>query len=263
MAKNKKIMVLIVAYNAEKTIKSLLDRFPKEVISRVDEILLADDAPLGGTSRDNTLAVVEAYKKKNKLKKLTIIQHEKNKGYGGNQKWGYDYAIKKGYDIVVMVHGDAQYPPEYILPLVAKMEEEKADFAFGSRMSGDPLGGKMPLYKFFGNIFLTTVENIVLGTHLTEFHSGFRAYRLDALKQIPLALTSDNFHFDSDIIVQLVIAKKKISEITIPTFYGDEKCNVKVIQYGMNILKILGQYLLTKYNLKEYPKFSFKNDQPH
>lgn len=246
----KKVMILIVAYNAEKTISRLLDRMSKDTINSVEEILLADDA-----SQDKTDEIAKIYKKKNKLNKLTIVRHAKNKGYGGNQKWGYTYAIKKGYDIVVMVHGDAQYPPEYILPLIKPIVEGKVDFMFGSRMAGHPLKGRMPFYKFLGNIFLTTTENIVLGTRLSEFHSGFRAYSIKALQDIPLELTDNGYHFDSQIIIQFVVAKKKIGEITIPTYYGDEKCNVKVINYGLNILKELGHYILTKYNLSNYKKY--------
>jgi glycosyltransferase involved in cell wall biosynthesis len=249
--KKKRVLVLIVAYNAEKTISKLLDRFDKKTLNHADEILLADDA-----SKDNTTKVAGWYKQANNLKKLTIVHHKINKGYGGNQKWGYNYAMKNNFDVVVMVHGDAQYPPEYILKLIKPIEEGRADFMFGSRMTGDPLKGGMPLYKFFGNKFLTFTENLILGTNLSEFHSGFRAYNVDALKQIPLDKCSDNFHFDSEIIVQLALAKKKIGEITIPTCYGDEKCNVNSIGYGMNILKILFQYLLNKFKIKKYDKFS-------
>ncbi|MEK6910265.1 MAG: glycosyltransferase family 2 protein [Nanoarchaeota archaeon] len=250
----KKLMVLIVSYNAEQTITKLLHRIPQEVWDKAEEIVIADDA-----SRDRTAEMARDYKKIYGKENLTVIKHEKNKGYGGNQKWGYKYGMQKGYDIAVMVHGDAQYPPEKIMELIKPIEEGKADFMFGSRMSGDPLGGRMPLYKFCGNIFLTTVENFVLRTDLTEFHSGFRAYSLKALKDIPLDLDSDGFHFDSEIIIQLVIAKKNIGEITIPTFYGDEKCNVKVINYGMNILKELCRYLASKWNIKQYPKYDLKN----
>lgn len=250
----KKLMVLIVSYNAEQTITKLLHRIPDEVWENAEEVLVVDDA-----SRDRTAEMARDYKKLYGKENLTVIKHEKNKGYGGNQKWGYNYAMQKGYDIAVMVHGDAQYPPEKIMELIKPIEKGEADFMFGSRMSGDPLGGRMPLYKYFGNIFLTTVENFVLRTELTEFHSGFRAYSLKALQDIPLNLDSDGFHFDSEIIIQLVIAKKKIGEITIPTFYGDEKCNVKVINYGLNILKELCRYLACKWNIKQYPKYDLKN----
>lgn len=249
----KRLLIFIVAYNAEKTISKLLDRFDKKTLRRADEILLADDA-----SKDNTSKIAGWYKKAKKLGKLKIVKHAKNKGYGGNQKWGYNYALKNNFDIVVMVHGDCQYPPEYILKLIKPIEEEKADFMFGSRISGNPLKGGMPLYKFVGNKFLTTIENLILGTKLSEFHSGFRAYNVHVLKEIPFNSNSNDFHFDSEIIVQLAIANKKISEITIPTCYGDEKCNVNSMKYGMNILKIMFQYILYNLNIKKYPKFEIK-----
>ncbi len=247
----KKLMVLVVAYNAENSIKCLLERIPSEVWKRAEEVVIADDA-----SKDLTSVVANEYKLRNKIKNLRIIKHKKNKGYGGNQKWGYNYGIKKGYDIAVMIHGDAQYPPEYILKLIRPIEENTADFVFGSRMAGNPLKGNMPIYKFIGNIFLTTIENLVLKTRLTEFHSGFRAYSLKVLKEIPFNLNSNYFHFDSEIIVQLVINKSKIREIIIPTFYGDEKCNVNVVSYGLNILKILVQAIMHKYGLRKYSKFN-------
>jgi len=246
----KKLMVLVVSYNAESTIKSLLERMPKEVWKRASEIVIADDS-----SKDFTSIVANEYKLRNKKNNLTIIKHQKNKGYGGNQKWGYQYAISKGYDVVVMIHGDAQYPPEYIMELIKPIENNKADFVFGSRMAGHPIKGGMPIYKFLGNVFLTAIENLVLRTRLTEFHSGFRAYSVKALKDLPLNLDSDGFHFDSEIIIQLVAYKKKIGEIVIPTYYGDEKCNVKVINYGLNILKELLKYILTKYKIRIYPKY--------
>ena len=247
----KKLMILVVAYNAEKTIVHLLNRMPTDIWKRASEVVIADDA-----SKDFTSVVANEYKLRNKKKNLTIIKHEKNQGYGGNQKWGYQYAINKRYDIVVMIHGDAQYPPEYILPLIKPIEENKADFVFGSRMAGHPIKGGMPIYKFLGNVFLTTTENIILGTRLTEFHSGFRAYSIKALKDIPFNKNSDGFHFDSEIIIQLIILGKKIKEIVIPTYYGDEKCNVKVINYGLNILKELMKYLLTKYGLRPFQKYN-------
>lgn len=247
----KKILILVVAYNAEKTVKLLLDRIPNLLWKKVKEVLVADDS-----SSDKTFEVAQAYKKSTKKRNLTVIRHERNKGYGGNQKWGYNYAIKKGYDIVVMVHGDAQYPPEYIEKLILPIEQNKADFVFGSRMAGKPLQGGMPLYKFIGNIFLTTVENILIGTRLSEFHSGFRAYSTKALKKIPFRKNSDGFHFDSEIIFQLVGSKLTIAEIVIPTYYGDEKCNVKVIPYGLNVLKEVGKYKLAMWSLREDEKYS-------
>ena len=246
-----KIMIFILSYNHRRTIMHLLDRIPKDTWDRVSEVLIADDA-----SHDDTVERALKYKKDRKLKKLTIIKHKKNKGYGGNQKFCYNYAIKKGYDITAMLHGDLQYPPEYILTLSEQIEKGNTDMMFGSRMSGHPLKGGMPLYKFFGNIFLTTIENLILGTRLTEFHSGFRVYSVQALKEININNLSDDFHFDSEIIVKLVMAGKKIGEMPIPTFYGDEKCNVNSIKYGINILILMGKYLLQKYNFRNYDIFS-------
>ncbi len=248
--KRKKILVLIVAYNAEKTIVHLLERISNKVLGIVDKIILADDA-----SVDSTSFLAEQYKLKHKMKKLEIVKHSRNKGYGGNQKWGYNYAIANGFDAVVMIHGDAQYPPEYVPQLIKPIVEGKKDFMFGSRMSGHPLKGRMPLYKFFGNIFLTTTENLFLGTNLSEFHSGFRAYSVSALKKIPFNLNSEGFHFDSEIIFQIVAGGGEIGEVTIPTFYGNEKCNVKVISYGLNVLKELSKYLLNKLRLKKCRKY--------
>lgn len=250
MSDKNKILILIVAYNAKLTIRPLLDRIPKQTLKEVDEILVADDC-----SQDNTAEIALEYKKKYNIKKIKVIRHSKNKGYGGNQKWGYNYAIKNNFDIVVMVHGDAQYPPEQILELIEPIKQKKAAFVFGSRIAGNPIKGGMPIYKFIGNKFLTSLENIILRTNLSEFHSGFRAYSVHALKEIPFNKDSDDYHFDSEIITQLVITKKKISEIIIPTFYGKEKCNVNSIKYGLNILKVLSQYILHISHLKRYEKF--------
>ena len=246
---NKKILILVLAYNAELTIVEVLSRIPKSIYDKSD-ILIADDA-----SKDETAKIAEEYVKENTIKNVKVVHHAVNKGYGGNQKWGYNYAIEKGYDVVVMLHGDVQYAPEYISVIIEPLEKDEADFVFGSRMTGAPIKGGMPVYKYLGNRFLTIIENIVLGTHLSEFHSGFRAYNVHALDDIPFNLDVNVFHFDSEIIIQLVVAKKKIKEVTIPTFYGKEICYVNVIPYGLNILKILLQYLSTKFGIKKYDKF--------
>ncbi len=246
-----RIMVLVVAYNAESTISRLLDEIPEEIWKGAEEIVVADDC-----SQDKTSEVAREYKKNNRRNNLFVIRHEKNNGYGGNQKWGYNYAINKGYDIVVMLHGDVQYSPGEIPMLLVPLEEGKADMVFGSRIAGDPLGGGMPLYKFIGNKFLTGVENFVLRKNLSEYHSGFRLYSVNALKKVPFNLCSNDFHFDSEIMIQLIMKKQRIAEIPISTHYGNEKCYVRVIPYGLNILKTLGEYLLTKSKIKIYKKYN-------
>ena len=249
----KKVFVFILSYNHRKTIISLLERIPKSIWDGCYEILIADDC-----SKDDTFEKAMEYKAKNKLNKLTIIKHKLNKGYGGNQKFCYNYAISKGYDLAVMVHGDLQYPPEYIESLVKLFDNDKVGMSFGSRISGNPIKGGMPLYKFLGNVFLTTIENLILQTRLTEFHSGFRAYSMQALKEIPYNKNSDDFHFDSEIIVQMILDGKKIREISIPTHYGDEKCNVNSFKYGLNVLKVMSKYILYQTSLKDIEMFNFK-----
>jgi len=256
--KRKKILIFIPTYNHRKTIIPTIERIPKSIFQEVSELLIADDA-----SKDNTAEIVSEYIKKNKeknknLKKLKIIKHKKNKGYGGNQKWAYQYAIDNGFDIVAMLHGDLQYAPEELPNLLNPLKNDEADFVFGSRMTGAPLKGGMPIYKFIGNKFLTFIENLILKTKFSEFHSGYRIYSTQALKDIPFQKASDGYYFDSEIIIQLIRAKKRITERTIPTHYGDEKCYVWAVPYGLQILRLLGQYLLHINHIKKYGKFDVR-----
>ncbi|MBN2420922.1 glycosyltransferase family 2 protein [Candidatus Woesearchaeota archaeon] len=249
----KKIAIFIPTYNAAKTLPLVIDRIPNSIKKEVEEIFVADDE-----SKDNTYLVAIGYKKNKKLNNLKIFHHKKNKGYGGNQKWAYQYCINKGYDVVVMLHGDAQYAPEKIPDLIKPFykNDKNIGMVFGSRMKGDPLKGGMPLYKFIGNKFLTLVENLVLGLNLSEYHSGYRAYDCKNLKKIPFHLCSDDFHFDSEIIVQLRLAGLKILETPIPTYYGEERCHVNVISYGMNVLRAMSEYLLHKSGIRRIKKYS-------
>lgn len=248
-----KIAIFIPTYNAAKTLTIVLDRIPKEISNKVSEIFVADDA-----SQDNTKLIGINYKKTRGSHNLRIYHHKKNKGYGGNQKWAYNYCIKKRYDVVVMLHGDAQYAPEMIPQLLEPFEKGNADMVFGSRMRGHPLKGGMPIYKFLGNKALTWIENKVLGLDLSEFHSGYRVYSCKALKRIPFNLCSDVWHFDTEILIQFKIANLRIKEMPIPTYYGDEKCHVNIISYAKNILISLTQYYLHKKGLKHYKKFDIR-----
>ncbi|MBI2129650.1 glycosyltransferase family 2 protein [Candidatus Woesearchaeota archaeon] len=249
----KKIAIFIPTYNAAKTLPILIDRIPEKLKKEVKEIFVVDDA-----SQDNTYFIGVGYKKEKNLSNLKVFKNEKNKGYGGNQKYAYQYAIDKGFDIVVMLHGDAQYAPEKIPYLLEPLEKGKADMVFGSRMKGNPLKGGMPLMKFIGNKILTWIENKVLGLNLSEYHSGFRLYSCAALKKIPFNLCADDFHFDTDILIQFKVANLRIAERPIPTYYGDEKSHVKIFSYGFNILKSLYGYLLHKYGIKKVKKFDIK-----
>ena len=238
------LMILVVAYFAEKTLRHVLEQIPPEVAKRAAEILVLDDA-----SADQTTEVGLACKKEWGWNNLTIIKNEKNLGYGGNQKKGYFHAIEKGYEVVVMLHGDAQYPASLIPQIVEPLEKNSADMSFGSRMTGNPLKGGMPLWKFVGNKFLTMYANATLGTRLSEFHSGFRAYRVDALKKVDLRGCSNNFVFDTDIVIEFKKNNLRITESTIPTHYGPESRQIRpipVLRYGLQILKRATLYSFRK-----------------
>ena len=246
-----KICIYIPARNVETTLGSVIDRVPNEIKRRAKEILIVDNY-----SKDNTYKV--ALQSKKKLKKITVIRNKKDLNYGGSQKKAYTYAIKKGCSIVVMLHGDGQYPPEKIPELIKPIMAGKAELVLGSRIKGDPLRGKMPLWRFFGNKLLTFLENLVLNTKLSEFHSGFRAFSCQALNIVPFALCSDNYNFDSDIIIQFRLKNFRITDIEIPTYYGEESHSPSVKQtftYSTNIIIAMIMYLLHKYKIKRIKKF--------
>jgi glycosyltransferase involved in cell wall biosynthesis len=227
-----KIGVLIVAYNAQDTLEKVLDRIPVDFIKQIDAILVCDDA-----STDDTHKVGLSYQSKSQLP-LTIVRHEINLGYGGNQKTGYQWALEKNLDLVVLLHGDGQYAPEYLPRMVEPIVSGRADVVFGSRMitQGGARQGGMPLYKFVGNKILTTLQNRLAKVSLTEWHSGYRAYSVASLRKINFLKNSDYFDFDSQIILQMIGARQRIVEIEIPTFYGDEISRVNGIKYGIKIL---------------------------
>lgn len=251
MKKNLKVAIFIPAFNAAKTLPIVIDRIPEEVKKGAAEIFVVDDA-----SHDNTYLIGVGYQTINQLPNLKVYRNEKNKGYGGNQKYAYRYAIENGFDVVVMLHGDAQYAPEKISYLLEPFEKDEADMVFGSRMAGNPLKGGMPLHKYLGNKFLTIVANTILKTNLSEYHSGYRVYSCDALKKVPFERCSDDFHFDTEIIIQFKIRDLRIAERPIPTYYGEERCYVNVVSYGLNVLKSLLQYWLHSRGIRKYEKYA-------
>jgi glycosyltransferase involved in cell wall biosynthesis len=234
--KKPRLLVFIVAYNAERTIESVLARVPASLAENYDvEILAIDDA-----SRDRTFEIGHKVKAAGSLSlPLTVLFNPVNQGYGGNQKIGYHYAIQQGFDFVALLHGDGQYAPEVLPELLEPLRQGTADAVFGSRMlrGGAALRGGMPLYKYAGNKILTWLQNRLLRTRLSEFHSGYRVYSVAALKQIPFDRNTNDFHFDTEIIIQLLIAKMRIREVPIPTYYGDEICHVNGIRYSWNVVK--------------------------
>ena len=252
-SRGKRIGILIVAYNAMTTIVKVLRRIPPEVWQNVEEVVVFDDA-----SGDHTYELAVGLKTLSGLDKLTVIRNDSNRGYGGNQKLGYRYFMDKGFDAVVLLHGDGQYAPEILAHLYAPIVAGEADAVFGSRMMkayGGALKGGMPLYKYVGNKILTYFENAALGMRLTEFHSGYRAYSLHALRQIELGKMTDVFHFDTQIIVKLQHQGFRIKEVPIPTYYGDELCYVDGLKYARDVFLSVIRYERTRRGLARHPEF--------
>jgi glycosyltransferase involved in cell wall biosynthesis len=238
---NLRIAIFVVAYNAVTTLRKTLDRIPKEAWDAVEEVYVFDDA-----SQDDTELLGQGYKAARGLDKLKIHRNPSNLGYGGNQKKGYAYALEKGYDYVILLHGDGQYAPEMIPQFIEQARRLRPAAIFGSRMMehGAARKGGMPLYKFLGNKILTTLENLLLGTRLSEFHSGYRMYSADALRRLHFNAYTDDFHFDTQIIVELVHHCFEIVEIPIPTYYGDEICYVDGMKYAKDVVASVIRYRL-------------------
>jgi glycosyltransferase involved in cell wall biosynthesis len=248
----KRIAIFIVTYNAAGTLRKVLDRIPEEVWNKVEEVFVFDDE-----SQDDTYLVGMGYKAFHGKAKLSVFRNEKNLGYGGNQIRGYEYAIGQGYDIVALLHGDGQYAPEALPELLRPLEAGEADAVFGSRMleKGGARRGGMPLYKYLGNRILTTFENAMLGMSLSEFHSGYRVYSCEALKKIPFQRNTHDFHFDTQIILQLHAAGLRIVEVPIPTYYGDEICHVNGLRYAKDVAKSVIEYELHELGVRTRPEY--------
>ena len=252
--RGKRIGILIVTYNAVTTLTQVLKRITPNVWANVEEIAVFDDA-----SQDATYELAMGIKSLRQLPKLAVLKHEKNLGYGGNQKAGYRYFMDKGFDIVVLLHGDGQYAPEILAHIYAPIVAGEADAVFGSRMMktfGGPLKGGMPLYKYAGNRILSVFENAALGLNLTEFHSGYRAYSLAALRKIDFSHMTDDFHFDTEIIIKLHHQRFHIAEVPIPTYYGNEICYVNGFKYARDVFRAVHRYKSTCRSIARYPEFA-------
>mgnify|MGYP001418335991 CR=1 FL=1 len=195
--KKEKILIFIPSYNVEKKIEKVLKKIPKIIFRKYNiKILIIED-----NSTDRTLQVIKKIKKKIKI---NLIANKKNRGYGGVQKIAFNYAIKKKFNYVVMLHGDNQYPANRIVSLLNPLVTGKYDAVFGSRMmnSFDAIKGGMPIYKYIGNILLTFFQNMILTSNLSEFHSGYRSYKVSSLKKVKFKKNTNDFHFDTEIIIQ-------------------------------------------------------------
>ncbi len=229
----KKILIFIPAYNVENHIFSLFEKIPKNIFKKNKiQFLIINDK-----STDNTIKEIKRVKKFFKYK-IQTYNCKKNIGYGGVQKFAFDFSIKKKFHYAIMLHGDGQYTPKMIPKFIKFLVSNKYEAVFGSRMTNfkSALRGGMPYYKFFGNIFLTTIQNFILSSNISEFHSGYRSFNVNALKKISYKKNTNYYHFDTEIIIKLLFAKLKILEIPIPTIYGDQISHLKSIPYGLKTL---------------------------
>ena len=250
-----RILILITAFNVSKFITQVIKRIPQSIYKHNVEILVIDDH-----STDDTLNIIKEIKKNFKKITVNILANKINLGYGGNQKVGYNYAIKNNFDFVVLLHGDGQYAPEKLENVLQPLFNGK-DAVQGSRMINkfDALKGNMPIHKFLGNILLTKIQNILTGMKLSEYHSGYRAYSVKALKKIPFELNSQNYHFDTEILIQLNLRGCQLAEIPIPTFYGKEISYLNCFEYGFQILKTTIVAFLNRYKIMHDYKYDFIN----
>ena len=240
MLHGRKIVVVLPAYFAANTLERTYAEIPRDI---VDEVLLVDDA-----STDGTLELARSLG-------IRSLQHEKNRGYGANQKTCYRAALELGADIVVMLHPDYQYDPRLISAMAAMVASDIYDLVLGSRiLGGQAIAGGMPRYKYVANRFLTLVENWLLGTKLSEYHTGYRAYSRRILETLPLDRNSDDFVFDNEVIVQAVAAGFRIGEVSCPARYFPEASSIsfeRSVRYGFGVLRAGIQYRLARWGLAE------------
>ncbi len=239
-----RVVVVMPAYNAAKTLERTYRDIPHDV---VDRIILVDDV-----SRDDTVALARQLG-------LDVIIHRQNLGYGGNQKTCYDAALEAGADAVVMLHPDYQYDATRIPALVGPILAGEKDLMLGSRFLGDPLAGGMPRWKYISNRFLTGLENLAFGLHLSEYHTGFRAYSRGLLETIPYRLNSDDFVFDQELVAQAVATGMRIGEIAVPTRYFEEASSVnfrRSVVYGLSTLRVVARFLLHRMRLRRSSKLA-------
>ena len=246
MLSNKKIIVVLPAYNAARTLVKTFDEIPMDI---VDEIVLVDD-----NSSDNTIEVAKGLGIKH------IIKHDKNLGYGGNQKSCYNKALALGGDIVIMLHPDYQYTPKLIHSMSYLIANEVYPVVIGSRILGKgALKGGMPMYKYIANRFLTLFQNVLMNQKLSEYHTGYRAFNREVLEQINYQSNSDDFIFDNQFIAQIFHKGFEIAEITCPTKYFEEASSInfkRSLKYGIGVMKTSIQYFLDKNNLLKSSLFN-------
>ena len=245
MLNDKRIVVVLPAYNAESTLEQTYAEIPRAI---VDDVILVDDA-----SSDKTFDLAK------NIGITTVIKHERNRGYGGNQKTCYDAALEKGADIVIMLHPDYQYTPLLIPSMAHLIADGLFPVVFGSRILGKgAIRGGMPRYKYIANRFLTMTQNLLMGQKLSEYHTGYRAFSAEVLRKINYRANSDDFVFDNEIVAQIFFAGYEIAEVTCPTRYFAEASSINLsrsIVYGLGVLRVSAQYALQKAGMGRFRMF--------
>lgn len=248
-----KIGIFIVSYNASHLLTDTVSRIPKELYDIIEEIFIFDDF-----STDDTYNMAKKLQNEGYWRgKINAFKNPMNLGYGGNQKVGFRYAINQGLDYVILLHGDAQYAPEQLPDLIYLAVKYGDSVVLGSRMikRTHAIAGGMPLYKWIGNQVLTKFENIILGLRLSEYHTGYRLYPTKILNKIPFEENTNDFHFDTQIIIQCRALNAKIQEVPIRTFYGDEVCRVRGLKYALNVCLSVLEYRLHQLHIIRRPRY--------
>lgn len=244
MINGKKIIVVMPAYNAERTLQTTYREIPHTL---VDEVILVDDKSI-----DKTVLL-------SKSLGIETISHHRNRGYGGNQKTCYKAALEKGAEIVIMLHPDYQYTPRLITAMASLISEGLFDCVLGSRILGNgALKGGMPIYKYIVNRILTFFQNLLLNHKLSEYHSGYRAFSREVLETLPLEKNSDDFIFDNQMLLQIIYANFTIGEITCPTRYFEDASSInfaRAVRYGLGVVGTTVEYVLNRWKISTSPRF--------
>ena len=245
MLDGKKIIVVMPAYNAAKTLERTYSEIPLDI---VDKVILTDDK-----SGDETVAIA-------KRLGLSVFAHEENKGYGANQKTCYKNALREGADVVIMLHPDYQYPPKLIKPMASLITSGIFDVVLGSRILGNKaLRGGMPVYKYVSNRILTFLENNIIGEKLSEYHTGYRAFSRKVLEDLPLEKNSDDFVFDNQMLLEALYKRYRIGEISCPCTYNEDSSSInfrRSVVYGIGVLATAVQYRLNRLKIAKFGIFS-------
>lgn len=245
MINGRRLVVVMPAYNAEKTLRQTYAEVPREY---VDEVILVDDG-----SHDQTVEIARALG-------IRTFVHPQNRGYGGNQKTCYTEALRRGGEIVVMVHPDYQYSPKLIVAMASMIASGHYDVALGSRILGnDTLAGGMPLYKYVANRALTFFENLMLGAKLSEYHTGFRAFSREVLEALPLEENSDDFVFDNEMLAQAIYFGYQVGEISCPTRYMEAASSIsfwRSVRYGLGVVRVSIAFRLARWGIDSFGIFN-------